>query len=268
MRWESFEREGTHLAYCDFGGSGLPLLLLHGLAGHAREWAQSVDLLRDHYRVFGVDQRGHGDSTRRPVDLSREAFVEDCAAVIRQIGLGPFTLVGQSMGASTALLTAAAHPELVRSLVIIEGSPDGPEEFDPDPEGARQIGRWLNAWPVPFPDTAAARGFFEGSGLQPDAWTAGLEQRPDGLWPRWDATALVQCMADLLSRNYWPQWRSITAPTLIVFGEHGRFSTEHGNHLVNQSPASSVVIIGGAGHDVHLDAPDAWVKTLKRSTAR
>lgn len=131
-------RDGTRLLYRDFGGSGPPILFLHGLAGYAGEWRSSARLLIDEYRVFALDQRGHGDSERRPQDLSRSAFVADCATVITHIGLGPVTLIGQSMGASTAMLTAAGHPRLVRSLVVIEGSPDGPDVVDPDPAIATQ----------------------------------------------------------------------------------------------------------------------------------
>jgi pimeloyl-ACP methyl ester carboxylesterase len=133
------------------------MLLLHGLAGYAGEWERSAELLIDDRRVFALDQRGHGDSERRPDDVSREAYVEDCAAAIHQLGLGPVTLVGQSMGANTvgantAMLTAAEHPALVRMLVIMEGSPDGPEPPDPEPEMAAQIRDSLAQWPVPFAD--------------------------------------------------------------------------------------------------------------------
>ncbi len=244
------------------------MLLLHGLAGYAGEWARSARLLRDHYRIYALDQRGHGDSTQRPKDVSRAALVADCAAIIRAIGLGPVTLVGQSMGASTALLTAAAHPDLVRSLVIIEGSPDGPASPDPDPEAARQIGASLKAWPVPFTDPAAARVFFNSKGFDPDAWTEGLDTRPDGLWPRWDPETLAACVADLQSRNYWPQWRTIQAPTLVILGENGIFPSGHGENIVNQLPRSTLVIVPDAGHDVHLDAPEAWVGALRCSPAR
>ena len=241
------------------------MLLLHGLAGYAGEWTESARLLRADYRVFALDQRGHGNSTRRPNDLSREAFVEDCAATIRRLGLGPVMLVGQSMGASTAMLTAAAHPDLVRDLVVIEGSPDGPDSTDPDPDGARQIEASLKAWPVPFPDLSAARSFFKNKGFDPDAWAAGLEARADGLWPRWDVDALVACMVDLQSRNYWSHWRSIRAPTLVILGEHGMFPAAHGETLVRELPGSTLVRVANAGHDVHLDAPSVWVEALRRS---
>src|ERR1700729_741426 len=96
---KQFDRQGTRLSYREFGGSGSPMLLLHGLAGYAGEWTRSAELLREDYTVFALDQRGHGNSTRQPKNTSRDAFVEDCAAAIRHIGLGSVTLVGQSMGA-------------------------------------------------------------------------------------------------------------------------------------------------------------------------
>ena len=163
----TFERDGTHLTYRDFGGVGPPMLLLHGLAGYAGEWEPSARLLIEDYRVFALDQRGHGDSERRPVDVSRTAFVKDCAATIDRLGLGPVTLIGQSMGANTAMLTAAAYPQLVRSLVVIEGSPDGPDDLDPDPVIATQIRESLSAWPTPFADQAKAQDFFRTKGFDP-----------------------------------------------------------------------------------------------------
>lgn len=75
-------------------------------------------------------------------------------------------------------------------------------------------------------------------------------------------------MADLGSRSYWPQWRSIQCPTLVILGEHGMFPPEHGEEMIGQLACASLVTIPNAGHDVHLDAPQAWVTALTQSTAR
>ena len=244
------------------------MLLLHGLAGYAGEWKRSADLLATDYRVFALDQRGHGDSERLPSDVSRDAFVQDAAETIRHLGLGPVTLVGQSMGANTAMLTAALHPDLVSRLVVIEGSPDGPDPPDPQPAVADEIRDSLSRWPVPFADDQAAHSFFCRKGLDPVTWTGGLERRAGELWPRFEVGTMVKCMADLGARSYWPQWRSIQCPTLVVFGQQGIFPTGHGELIVNQLPGSELCTIAGAGHDVHLDAPEAWVQALGGSTAR
>ena len=119
-------RDGVRLHVLDTGvpaGAGpVPcLLLLHGLGGCADEWRGIAAQLAGRARVVAFDARGHGVSTRRPQDLSGAAHVADAFAVVEEMGLGRVVLVGQSCGAHTALMTAAAHPEAVACLVLIEG---------------------------------------------------------------------------------------------------------------------------------------------------
>ncbi|WP_418909034.1 alpha/beta fold hydrolase [Glutamicibacter endophyticus] len=101
-------RGEVSLFLTDFGGSGAPVLLLHGLAGSSRELRDTAQELSGTYRVILMDQRGHGRSTRRPSDLSRDAFVADVEFVLENVlKSDPCALIGQSMGAHTAFLTAA-----------------------------------------------------------------------------------------------------------------------------------------------------------------
>ncbi len=106
-------------------------MLLHGLAGHAGEWDVPARCLSSRYRVVAVDQRGHGASERRPQDVSRAAYVADVIAVADQLMLRRPVLVGQSLGGHTAMLAAAAHPGLVRALVLIEAGAGGPNPNAP-----------------------------------------------------------------------------------------------------------------------------------------
>lgn len=234
------------------------------MTGHSGEWEHTADALLPSHRVLALDQRGHGHSERRPLDVSRGASVADVASVIHQMGVGPVALVGQSMGANTALLVAAEHPELVTALVLAEGSPDVPARGEPSPDTASRIQRWLATWPVSFPTTDAARAFFASQDLEPEAWTAGLEQAPDGLRPGFERAVMVDCIADLASRNYWQQWRSIRCPTLIVLGQRGHFSDEHGARLVREALDAELVTIPDVGRDLHLEALERWTEVLRR----
>jgi len=249
-------RRGEVAISCLDGGSGDDVVvLLHGLAGSARELAATATSLLPEHRVIVVDQRGHGHSSRRPADLSRRAYVDDVVAVVRTLaGDAPVTLVGQSMGGHTAMLTAAWHPALVRRLVMLEAGVGGGD--------ASQLGAWFASWPVPFADRRAAATFLGTSAIA-RAWLADLEERPDGWWPRFDPQVMREAITPVTQRPYWPEWEQITAPTLLVSGQRGSIpATEIGRMLTTRTDASHA-IVPDAGHDVHLEQHDAWVRVLR-----
>ncbi|MER6094745.1 alpha/beta hydrolase [Streptomyces sp. NPDC001728] len=248
-------REGVRLSARDWGGSGTDVLLLHGLAGHAGEWDATARLLRDSgHRVVALDQRGHGASERHPGDVTRAAYVADTLAVIEELGLERPLLVGQSLGGSTALLTAAAHPELLRALVLVEAGPGGG-----NPGVQEQIGGWLAAWPVPFPSLEVAAAYL-GGGKQPvgDGWAGGLEERADGLWPRFDPGVMVRSLDEISTRAFWDEWAAITCPTLAVLGQGeqgGIIGGAEYAEMVRLQPGLRGASLPATGHDVHLEQP-------------
>jgi pimeloyl-ACP methyl ester carboxylesterase len=257
--WCELQRAGTRLACCDFGGCGPAVLLLHGLAGHAGEWIETADALTGSRRVLALDQRGHGRSERHPGELSRESFVADVAFVIDELDLAPVVLVGQSMGGNTAFLVAAAYPERLAALVVVEASPDGPA-----PDLKEHTQRWFGRWPAAFATVQQAREFFVSEGLEPDVWVAGLESGARGLQPAFDVAVMVECIADLAARDYWAQWRTIQSPTLIVRGERGHLPAEHADELARALPDARATTVPDAGHDLHLENPAEWLLALTR----
>jgi pimeloyl-ACP methyl ester carboxylesterase len=132
------------------------------------------------------------------------------------------------------------------------------------PELPARIRRWLDGWPVPFADEAAAREFFASQGLAADPWSQGLERRRDGLWPAFDIDVMARCISDLAARDYWNEWRAIECPTLIVRGERGYFDERHCAELAESLRAGRAVTIPAAGHDVHLDAPEELATEIRR----
>lgn len=251
-------RGDVSVAVTDRGGDGPPVLLLHGLAGSSRELLPTADALRDSFRVLLMDQRGHGGSTRRPTDLSREAFVGDVVAVLEELVPGQrCTLVGQSMGAHTAFLTAAARPDLVERLVMLEGHVAGGD----DPDGAAGLGRFFASWPTPFADEAAARAYL-GRDAIVDAWVDDLEVAHDGLRPRFDADVMERAI-EAVCVPRWTEWESLEVPTLAVFALGGMFSATDRDELLRRRPATGRVDLVGGSHDAHLDAFDEWVGVLR-----
>ncbi|WP_082369196.1 alpha/beta fold hydrolase [Arthrobacter sp. ERGS1:01] len=249
-------RAGTTLSFT-VAGTGPTVVLLHGLAGSSREFEPTMAGLMPGYRVAALDQRGHGRSTRRPADVSREAYVLDVVALIELLSPGePVHLVGQSMGAHTAMLTAADRPDLVASLVLLECDA-GPGERDQ----VAGLGRYFASWPVPFKDAQDARTFLGDSALA-SAWLADLEQRPDGLWPRFDPDIMAACMVPVTAPR-WHEWQSVAAPTLVLYGEHGMFTERQKAEFITARPGTRRVDIPGAGHDAHLENFPAWIRALR-----
>jgi pimeloyl-ACP methyl ester carboxylesterase len=114
-------RADTILA-ADRTGAGAPLLLLHGLTATRRYVLHgSTALARDGFELIGYDARGHGASlpATNPRAYSYDVLGDDAAAILAVAGVGSAGLVGQSMGAATAVNVTLRFPRLVRALVII-----------------------------------------------------------------------------------------------------------------------------------------------------
>lgn len=120
-RSEFLEARGLRFHYRDWGGEGEPLVLLHGLASNARIWDLAAPLLAGRFRVVAPDQRGHGLSDKPDSGYDLTSVSEDMAAFVEALGLERPALVGHSWGASVALQFAAARPDGVSALVLVDG---------------------------------------------------------------------------------------------------------------------------------------------------
>ena len=261
--WNEVRRDGVRLAYREFGGEGPSLLLLHGLAGHADEWAQTASWLTARCRVIALDARRHGHSERLPGDVSRDSLVADVAFVVERLSLRPVVVVGQSVGGLTALSLAARRPDLVRSLVLVDASPAG--GGDGVEEAVAATVAALREWPTPFGSRAAAEAFFAarfGDGLAAEAWVSGLEQGETGWRPRFDVGVMAQALREAISVPSWDEWDSIRCPTLVVRAGNGMVDPEIAREMAERMPKAQVIEIPDAAHDVHLDRPDRWRDAL------
>jgi pimeloyl-ACP methyl ester carboxylesterase/quinol monooxygenase YgiN len=108
------------------GGSGTPIVLLHGFPNTWYAWRDVMPRLAERHTVIAVDLRGLGDSDpgTQPNDVTTGAG--DLHGLVAELGLGPVMLAGQDWGGSTAFAFAAAHPEEVRRLAVLEAMPAGP----------------------------------------------------------------------------------------------------------------------------------------------
>jgi pimeloyl-ACP methyl ester carboxylesterase len=122
-----FSHEGFDLAFIDerpAGGSGEPVLLIHGFASnHRTNWVTPgwvKTLTEAGYRAVALDNRGHGASSKSydPDDYRPGKMAGDAAALLSHLGIGKAHVFGYSMGARISAFLALAEPQLVGSLIF------------------------------------------------------------------------------------------------------------------------------------------------------
>jgi pimeloyl-ACP methyl ester carboxylesterase len=119
--------DGLRIHYV-IGGNGSALVLLHGFPQHWREWRLVMPAMADAgYTVIAPDMRGFGESDKPLDGFDVRTVSEDIRELIRQLGQERVDLAGHDVGASVAYAWAAAHPDEVRRLVLLEALPAGLE---------------------------------------------------------------------------------------------------------------------------------------------
>jgi haloacetate dehalogenase len=126
------------------GGSGPPVLLLHGHPRTHVTWHRVAPLLAESYTVVCPDLRGYGQSSKPPTTpdhepYSKRAMARDCVALMRALGHARFALAGHDRGSYVAFRTAMDHPDRVSALAVLDSIPIG-EAL------ARADARFASAW--------------------------------------------------------------------------------------------------------------------------
>src|ERR1700722_9398316 len=148
--FETFRRQTLHSEIAIntvIGGSGDPVLLLHGYPQNLAMWARVAPILARGHTVVCTDLRGYGDSDKpaQDEDLANYSFrrmAQDQVDVMRALGFERFHVVGHDRGARTAHRMALDHPDVVRSIALLDIVPTY-DMFDrADAETARAYWHW------------------------------------------------------------------------------------------------------------------------------
>ena len=114
--------------HCEFGGSGPPLLLLHGYPQTHAMWHRIAPALARTYTVVCPDLRGYGDSSKPESDAahaaySKRAMAADMVEVMHELGFPRFRLVGHDRGGRVAHRLCVDHPDAVECVAVLDISP-------------------------------------------------------------------------------------------------------------------------------------------------
>ena len=233
------------------------VVFLHGFTHTGRSWHPVIAALGERYTSVADDIRGHGDASER-VPVSLQAVIDDVTAAA---GPERYTLVGYSMGGRIALHVALAPGDRVERLVLIGASPGIADEGErsarrrADEELAGEIERSsIDEFARRWAQTPVLAGL--PATVLDAAHADRLRSTPAGL-----ARALRGLGTGALP-SLWERLGELSMPVTLVVGERDSKFAAIAAEMSRRMPEAEVVVAPGAGHAVHLEAPEAVARTL------
>jgi pimeloyl-ACP methyl ester carboxylesterase len=256
------EVEGARVHYIH-GGSGRPLLLIHGLTGSTSNWRRNIDALARDASVYAIDLVNMGRSERVPgLDAGLAATVDRVAACMDALGLAEAEIAGHSHGGAVALMLAARHPERVRGLILF--APANPYSDAGDKLirfygslAGRALARLAPYVPRWIQLVALGRMYGDPARIV------------DGSLEGYTLGGRVPGTIDhvlAIVRGWYADMYALKAalpliagvPTLLVWGDRDRaVSLASGVKLHGELPQSELVVVSGAGHVPFEEMPEA-----------
>jgi pimeloyl-ACP methyl ester carboxylesterase len=236
------------------GGSGVPLLLLHGAGGNPG-WLPYHQALAQHYTVYAPSHPGY-DHSQRPDWISSMSdmahFYRQC---IEELGLAPVHLMGFSMGGWLAAEIAAMCPPYLKSLTLVDAAGIKPQVGDiaellmVSPDVTKKL-RFYDPDQVPDYETLVHRQ------LSPE------EQELQ--WRNREMTSRL-CWKPYFHNPSLPAYlRGVKTPTLIVWGKQDAIIPVNCGELYQQALAHATLqVIDRCGHSPALEKPQEFFQTVR-----
>ncbi|WP_037076114.1 alpha/beta fold hydrolase [Pseudonocardia spinosispora] len=247
-------RSDVRLHLLDYGGSGVPLVVLPGITSPAITMDFVARELTDLVRPLVLDVRGRGLSDSGS-SYTLDDYAHDTIAVITSLGLSRPLLLGHSMGARIASVVASSGLVSLRGSVLVDPPMSGP-------------GRG------PYPTTLDA---FLGQLAEASRGTDADEVARS--WPRWprreqelrarwlsscDSSAIAATHLGFETEDFFSSWPKVPSPTALLYGADSPVVTAAGVAEARAAnPSASFVSIPDAGHMVFWDNPGPALSLLR-----
>lgn len=249
-------KTGVRLRYGYQGdANGEPIILLHGYSDSSFSYSTVLPLLDRKYRVYVLDQRGHGESDRPTNAYALSQFAADVLAFMDVMKIDKATIVGHSMGSFVAQHVAVAAPERVKRMVLSGSATTIRNSV------VTELQREVNALKDPVPEKfvrefqtstifhSPSEDFFNG------AVKASLNL-PARVWR--------EVMTEMLSPKSQVELAKIRVPTLILWGDKETvFPRSEQDALLAALPNARLKVYEDTGHAMHWERPERFAKDLQ-----
>ncbi len=255
----------TYLAH---GNKRQPaLIFLHGFMGLAEDWQPYFSHLASDYYCIAPDLPGHGHNgfPLRKGSISMESVGCDLVKFIDKHELKHATLVGYSMGARLALYVALKHPDKFDGLVLESGGPGIDDEYERRVRIALDDDRAYNLRVQgleKFLDEWYRAPLFESLSRNP----ARLEQlkKRHSVHNCEGLAEALQGLSTGRQPSLWDKLPQLHLPTLLLTGALDHKFCRINRIMSEALPVCEWKMIGNAGHNTHLEQPEAFLTTLQR----
>lgn len=262
----------VHVA--EYGGTGDPVILIHGLGGSHVNWISIAESMREHGRVVAPDLIGFGLTPPKGRRTNLEANADLIVDLIHRMGSRPALLVGNSMGGLLSMMVASSNPELVRGVVLLD--PAMPiRRLNLDPRGFVQVmgphlpilglaiarGTWGAAVPERYIESALSVVVADPSSISDDALAAHVELARKRILMPWLSRTFAEAgkstISALLNKSrYTEMARRIEAPVMLIHGKRDRVvHVSSAKWLAKLRPDWRTELLAGVGHVPQLEVP-------------
>jgi pimeloyl-ACP methyl ester carboxylesterase len=258
--------EGASVSYTDTGApAGRPdaptIVFGHGLLFSGWMFSAQIEALRGDYRCVAVDWRGQGASPPASGGYDMDTLSRDAIALIEHLGVAPVHYVGLSMGGFVGQRVAARRPELLRSLTLLDTSPDREERSAAVQDVVLSyIYRLVGIAPV----RRSVEKIMLGPTFRADPRHKAIVDEWIEMLSRCDRVGMQQAILAVARRNgVSDEIGSIKAPTLVAVGaDDVPTPVKKARRIAELIPGARLEIIANAGHSSTIEQPEAVAQML------
>jgi 3-oxoadipate enol-lactonase len=239
-------------------GDGQPLVFIHGLGSSGRDWEYQVEYFSMKYKVITMDLRGHGNSEKPIGPYSMTQFANDIAGLLKSLQVGSAHVVGLSLGGGVSFQLVLDHPDMVKTLTIVNSFPE---------LVIRSFKDRLNAWQrFAIVRLLGMRkmGQLLSKRLFPKEEHASIRDRFVQQWSENDPNAYMASMRAMIGWSVVNRLDSIKCPTLIISADNDYTSVESKEEYTRKIPGANLVVIPDSRHATPVEQPDKFNMVLMK----